>query len=100
MMMGGMFWGSLFIVVLLLGFAFIIWVLADKEKGGIKTFGQVIAAIIAATAVIILLYGTIYGGMLGRGMHGSYGRGYMMGPGMMRQIPEGEMHEYMEKYKK
>jgi len=100
-MMGGMIWGSLLAVLMLLGFAYIIWVLAAKEKGNVKTVGQIIAIIIAVLAAVILLYGTIYGGMMGRGAWCGYGRGYkMFGPRMMRKMmdmPEGERREYMEK---
>lgn len=99
-MYGGMVLGSLLAVVLLLGFAYIVWILAAKESGGIKLTGQIIAVIIAVLALIIFLYGGIYGGMMGRGWCG-YGKGYrMMGPKMMHYMkgaPEEEMHEYMEK---
>jgi hypothetical protein len=91
-MMGGMVWGSVLAVLLLLGFAYIIWVQASKEKGSTKSAGQLIAIIIAVLAVIILLYGTVYGGMMGKGAwcggYKNYGPGMMregggMGPGMM-----------------
>lgn len=83
-MMGGMVWGSVLAVLLLLGFAYIIWVQASKESGTTKSIGQVIAIIIAVIAVLILLYGTVYGGMMGRGAWcDGYGKG-RMGPGMMR----------------
>lgn len=100
-MMGGMFWGSFLGALLLLGFAYVIWVMAEKEKGGIKTIGQVIAVIIAVLAAVMLLYGGVYGGMMGRGC---FGRGCgMWGPGMMRHmqmLPEHEQEEYMEKMMK
>jgi len=71
MMMGGsMVWGSLLLVVTLIGFAYIVWILAAKETGTVKTIGQVIAVVIAVLALIIFLYGSIYGGMLGKGMMG------------------------------
>lgn len=96
MMMGGMLWGSLLLVILLLGFAYIVWVLASKESGAAKTVGQVIAIIIAVLAVLILLYGGIYGGMMGRGW---CGRGYYrMGPGMMRQWDDKDQYENMQKF--
>ncbi|MFH1683924.1 MAG: hypothetical protein ABIA67_03475 [Candidatus Margulisiibacteriota bacterium] len=100
-MMGGMIWGSLLAIVLLLGFAYIIWVLAAREKGGVKIVGQVIAIMIVVLAAVILLYGTIYGGMVGRGSHG-YNKKYdKTGPGMMRQMDgmsEKEQHEFMKKW--
>ncbi|MFH1347514.1 MAG: hypothetical protein ABIH22_02380 [Candidatus Margulisiibacteriota bacterium] len=93
MMYGGMIFGSLLMVASLLGFAFIIWVLAVKEKGNVKMVGQVIAIVIAVMAAIILLYGTIYGGMMGRGAWCDKGADYYkdMGPGS-------DMHERMEKW--
>ena len=102
---GGMIWGSLLAVLILLGFAYIVWVSAAKEKGGVKAAGQVIAILIALIALIILAYGTIFSGVMGRGWcDGGYGRGYRMGPGMMRherikeymKTPEGR--KWMEKY--
>ncbi|MFC1571441.1 hypothetical protein ACFL31_02695 [Candidatus Margulisiibacteriota bacterium] len=85
----GMVWGSLTFVLLLLGFAYIIWVLSNKESGNIKSAGQIIAIVIAVIAAIILLYGTLYSGVMGRGGwcggrkgKGSYG---MMGKKMSSQ---------------
>jgi len=63
----GVVFGSLLGVLLLLGFAYIVGALASKESGTNKTVGQVIAAVIAIMAVIILLYGTLYGGVMGKG---------------------------------
>ncbi|MFC1540801.1 hypothetical protein ACFL4J_02050 [Candidatus Margulisiibacteriota bacterium] len=87
-MMGGMIWASLVSVVLMLGAAYVIWVLAVKEAGNLKTAGQVIAGIIAVIAAVTLLYGTIYGGMMGRGCWSGSGRGYkkMMSPKMMEKM--------------
>ena len=88
-----MVFGSLLGVVLLLVFAYLVWVFAAKEKGNIKTVGQVIAIVIAVLAAVILLYGTIYGGMMNRGAWcGKSGKYYKnIGPGS-------EMHEKMEKW--
>jgi len=84
-MMGGMIWGLLLSVVLLLGFAYIIWVLAEKESGTIKTVGQMIAVIIAVLAVIVLIYGAVgpRGSGCMSGMGGMTGQGKMMEPGKM-----------------
>lgn len=100
MMGGGMIWGSLLAVVLLLGFAYIVWVSSEKETGAVKTTGQIIAVVIAVLALIILLYGSIYGGMMGRGNYG--GRSHkMMRPGMMMykmgKMSDAEMNEMAEK---
>ncbi len=84
MMYGGMVWGSLLGIIILLGFAYIVWVTANKEKGNIKTFGQVVAIAIVVFAVLILLYGTFFSGMMGRGWCGGDGMRFYRGPGMMR----------------
>ena len=101
MMIGGVCLGSLLIVSVFLGFAYIIWVMAAKEAGGIKTLGQVIAVFIAGLAALILIYCTIYGGVMGQGC---FGRGLgMWGPGMMRHmklLPQNEQRRYMRKMMK
>ncbi len=94
MMMGGMGAGfSLLLLLyailalgLILGFSYIIWILALKEAGYVKTTGLVIGCGIAALAVILFLSGLIYGGR----MAGGYGMGSMMGPGMMMEGKEGQ----------
>jgi len=96
-MMGGMIWGMLYGLLLgvlsLLGFAYIIWVLAAKESGGIKLTGQIIAGAIAVLAIIMFLYGT-YGGIRGGGV---CGMGMGMGPGMMGGMKgQGEMEKWMK----
>jgi len=100
----GMVFGSLLGVLLLLGFAYIVWVFASKESGTAKTAGQVIAAVIAILAAIILLYGTLYGGVMGS--RGTWcergGRGYKGGKSgdwtkKMMMMPEAERQEMMEK---
>jgi hypothetical protein len=100
-MTGGMFWASFTAVLLLAGFAYIIWVMASKESGAVKIIGQIIAVIIAVLALIILLYGGIYGGGMGRGMRGNFGsEAKMMNPEMMRQmmsLPEKERSEFIKK---
>ncbi len=106
-MMGGMFFGSILFVLILLGFAYIIYVYANKESGWLKTTGQVIAIILAVIALLVLLYGGIYGGMMGRGGMGMMGmcNGYGTGRGMMGGMmygkgmtyDEGKTQEFMEK---
>lgn len=75
-MMGGMYgvWALLWLAVFL-SFAYIVWILADKEKGSIKTTGQVLAIIVIVLAVIMFIWGLGYS-MSGRGRH-------MMGYGTM-----------------
>jgi len=103
----GMVFGSLLGVLLLLGFAYIVWVFANKESGTVKSIGQVIAAVIAILAAIILLYGTIYGGVVGRGAWcGRGGKDYKSGKSgnwmmkKMMKMPEAERQEMMEKMMK
>jgi len=88
-MFGGMIYGSILLSVLLLGFAYIVYVLANKEAGGIKTTGQVIAAVIAVFALWVFLYSGIYGGVMGRGI---------CGRGTMRKKPGGMMYDKKDKY--
>jgi hypothetical protein len=100
---GGMIWGSLLVVLLLLGFAYIVWVLASKESGSVRLTGQGIALVIAVLALVILVYGSIYGGIMNRGRYGWSGRDRMMSPEMMRETWQGQkekMHEYMDKMMK
>jgi hypothetical protein len=105
-MMGGMFFVSLLFVLLLLGFAYIIYVYANKESGWLKTTGQVIAIILAVIALLVLLYGGIYGGMMGRGGMGMMGpcwggkgmMGGMMGGKMGGMMHDGkDRNEFMER---
>jgi len=68
-MMGyGLLWVGLLWMFLILGFAYIVWILALKEAGYIKTTGQVFACVIAVLTVIIFLYGAIWGGQMKKGM--------------------------------
>jgi hypothetical protein len=80
-MVTGMYWGLVLGVFLLLGFAYIIWILAAKEEGGIKVSGQIIAAVIAILALLILIYGLAFGSRMGGYCGG-------VGPGGMMQNPE------------
>lgn len=95
MMGGGFIWASLVSVVMVFGFAYVVYVLANKEAGMVKTIGQVIAAIVALAAVVMLFYGVIYGGMI---CGGSKTNKMMNNPQMNKQMME--MQKMMEKYKK
>lgn len=64
----GMICASLVKVVLLAGFAYIVWVLSNKEGGALKLLGRLLAAAIVVIAVAGLLHGTAYYGKLGHGM--------------------------------
>lgn len=57
-MMGGtsqMIWGTILSVALQVGFGFIVFVFAAKEKGVLKVTGMVISGIIAVVSIIILI---------------------------------------------
>lgn len=62
---------SIISAILIAGFAFIIIALADKESGNMKLTGQIIAALVAIVAVVVLILG-----FSGRSHYG------MMRPGM------------------
>ena len=66
-MMGGVIVAPFLVVLLLSGFAYLIWTVSAKETGNVKLVGQVIAILIAVFALVILLYGGIYCGMMGGG---------------------------------
>jgi len=96
-MIGGMYGGLVLGVFLLFGFAYIIWVLAAKETGGIKLTGQIIAAVIAVIALLVLVYGSLYGGrMRGMGMMGGKGCEMMDSGKMNKMMPSSEKHQMMK----
>jgi len=90
-MFAGIFWFSLLSFLLMLGFSYIVWILAKKETGWINTTGSVIACATAAVALIILIVSLTYGGSMTRGFSGG-----MMGP-MMEGKMKPEMMEKMMK---
>jgi len=108
MMMGGMgqsmFWASLLGTLLLLGFAYIVWILASKETANTKLTGQIIAGAVTVLAIIFFLYGGVWGGLMGRGgMYGMTGASMkgkgMMGPEQMdKMMKSPEMKKWMEEY--
>ena len=90
----GMYWALLLTIFLLLGFAYIIWVLASKETGGVKTTGQVIAIAIAVLTLVILISAGVYGPrmsrmrMMGTGMMEKQEKGMMQGQPMQKMMRE------------
>ena len=54
--------GSLVPVLVVLGFAYLVFVFANKEKKGVKTTGLVIAWAIAVLSIVLYVYGAIYAG--------------------------------------
>lgn len=69
--MGCMFGGFILGIFLLLGFTYVVWILAGKESGAVKLIGQIIAVVVALLALALILHGGIYGGkMKMKMMHG------------------------------
>lgn len=103
-MMGGMIWLGLLWLAAILGFAYIIWVLAIKENGALKLTGQIIAAVIAVLAIVILVTAAVYCGRLGGlGQCGMMGNGTMMMDGgkmkmemMHKMMKDGKMSNDMK----
>lgn len=78
-LLAGLLW-----LFLLLGFAYIIWAMALKETGYVKTTGLVVACVIALLTVIIFLYGAVKGNQIRHNMMRGGGMSCpMMGGGMM-----------------
>jgi hypothetical protein len=72
---------------LVLSFAYIVYILANKESGWLKTTGRVFACVIAVLVLIVFLCGALGGGKMGCPMMGG---GMMMGckAGMMgKEMP-------------
>jgi hypothetical protein len=67
---------SLLMLFVVLGFGYIIWVMASKESGNTKLAGQIISVVIIVLAIILCLYGAVKGPKM---------RHQMMGQGMMNQ---------------
>jgi len=75
-----MIYGTITAVIFILGFAYIILVLANKESGNMKLAGQVLAVLVALAALVVLYYGAT-----GKGCCPMMGEKGMMGKGMMQQ---------------
>ena len=61
-MLLGMFVGLLSTLFLFCGFAYLVWVFAGKESGGVKTLGKTVSLLLVIFAVLSFLLG-IYGGI-------------------------------------
>lgn len=93
MMMGnmmGMAWIGLLWLTGVLGFAYIIWVLATKENNTVKLLGQILAIVIAALAIIIFIYMSMSAGQMRK-------MGYEMDGTMMNSKMKREMMDRMMK---
>jgi hypothetical protein len=93
-MCGGYIWCLLLAVSLVLGFAYIIWTLAEKQKGITKILGQAIAIIIAVLMILILLLGAFYGNSCRQKMKANK---MMMMQNMMPSAEEKGKQECMKK---
>lgn len=88
MMMGtGSMWmmvlSSLLTLFVVLGFGYIVWIMAAKESGNSKLAGQIISVVIIVLAVVLCLYGMVKGGRM---RHQMMGQGAMM---QQQQMPAG-----------
>ncbi len=97
-------WKALLLFVLVLGFAYIVWLKALKHEGVTKIVGQIIALATLILAIITLVYSGMSGWKYGKCSweNGKYmskpyhhkGRGKHYGRGMMRQqMMEQELEE-------
>ncbi len=95
MMMMGM--GSAWMMVLqmllglflVLGFGYIVWILAAKESGNTKLTGQIIAVVIIVLAIVLCLYGAVKGPRM---KHDMWNQEMMMkNMGEMGKMPAGTM---------
>lgn len=97
---GALIWASLISAVLLIGFAYIIWVLANKESGWLKTAGQLLALLIILLAAYVLLYTGVYQGAMGKGPCGGGMGAGMMGQGMMKGMDASSMKDMQKMMEK
>jgi hypothetical protein len=87
---------SLLSTCLVLGFSYIIWILACKESGYLKIGGQILAGVIKVLAIILFIYSLVIGcqmkmplgGKMDCPMMGGKGDGQKMMMEMMKKNPE------------
>ena len=106
-----MIYSSIISAIFIIGFAFIILSLANKESGNMKLAGQIIAALVAIVALVVLVLGAtgsghrgmMRGGMMGGSMMGEKGMKCCMemmkkDPSMMQDMCKNkEMRDMMQK---
>ncbi len=105
----GLIFGACFYGSVVLGFAYIIWIFANKEAGSVKLIGQVISALIALMIIVGLFYAVSLSskmGSMGAGCgpmmmdgHGM-GQGMKMGPAASEKMSPEMMKMKMEMMKK
>ena len=104
----GLIFGACFYGSVVLGFAYIIWIFANKEAGSVKLIGQVISALIALMIIVGLFFAVSVSskmGSIGAGcpmmMNGcGMGQGMKMGPGASEKMSPEMMKMKMEMMKK
>ena len=95
--------GSVLAAAMMIGFAYIIWILAAKEAQALKITGQIISAVIAILVIVLLVYGAVAGsrmkscgaggmGAMMRGKEGGMMEKMMKGPGMHKMMMEKMKH--------
>ena len=73
-----MYWGSISGFIMMLGFAYIIWALAQKDDSNTKICGQIIAALILIVAVVTIIMGMTGYGHRAKIMKGDWEQQKMM----------------------
>ncbi|MBN3033674.1 MAG: hypothetical protein JW873_06230 [Candidatus Saganbacteria bacterium] len=91
---------SLLCLFLLLGFGYIIWVMAAKESGNTKLAGQVISAVIIILALVLCLYGLAQGGKMRSQMMGQQKMMEKQMSGAMEKMPAHMKKMMRESYRK
>jgi hypothetical protein len=84
---------SLLVLMMVLGFAYIIWIMSVKESGNAKLPGQIVSIVIVVLSLLLFLLGITYGGQMRSKMKGCP----MMGSGMMEGKGSQKMMEMMKK---
>ena len=96
MMMHGMIWMHVIGLIMLLAFAYILWVLSDKESGNMKMTGMTLSILIIIIAVVMFLGSLVYGGRMGKDKCGCMMSSCDMKGGMMMNMSDKEMKEKMD----
>jgi len=80
---GSYFWISMLVVIILLGFAYIVLAHANKETGPLKKIGMSLSGVIIFSALLVFIYGVVYCGLMMKSWYGKYEKFYFnKGSGM------------------
>jgi amino acid transporter len=82
---------SLLMVFIVLGFGYIIWIMAAKESGNAKLAGQIISIVIIVLSIVLCLYGLVKGPKMSK---------QMMGQEMMMKQMSSDMQKMPHEMKK